>query len=181
MQGHLFSYHLITKASIPHSRNYKGEWVQAFDAKISGIIWMDKHKLWLVDGNQGNHYPIISNPCPPKPCIGSLYPFPWWFVVWGIRARSLRTSKMKMIVLLFPVLCPLCLFILNLYTLRVSDFMTGMCFSDPDCELFLCTHLLDLYRTERYPHMPTFTDYPEVSRIWHWSPTLPYRSPNLPR
>ena len=81
---------------------------------------------------------------------------------------------------LFPVLCPLCLFILNLYTLRVSDFMTGMCFSDPDHELFLCTHLLDLYRTERYPHMPTFPDYLEVSRIWHWSPALPYRSPNLP-
>ena len=58
--------------------------------------------------------------------------------------------------------------------------MTGMCFSDPDRELFLCTHLLDLYRTERYPHMPTFPDYPEVSRIWHWSPALPYRSPNLP-
>ena len=58
--------------------------------------------------------------------------------------------------------------------------MTGMCFSDPDRDLFLCTHLLDLYQTERYPHMPTFPDYPEVSRIWHWSPALPYRSPNLP-
>ena len=43
MQGHLFSYHLTTKAFIPHSRNYKGEWVQAFGAEISGIIWMDKH------------------------------------------------------------------------------------------------------------------------------------------
>ena len=57
---------------------------------------------------------------------------------------------MKMSVLLFPVLCMLGLFILKLYTLRVSDYnMTGMCFSDPDHELFLCTHLLDLYWTER--------------------------------
>ena len=28
--------------------------------------------------------------------------------------------------------------------------------------------------------MPTLPDYPGVSRIWHWSPALSYRSPNLP-
>ena len=28
--------------------------------------------------------------------------------------------------------------------------------------------------------MPTFPDYPEVSQIWHWSPTPQYTSPNLP-
>ena len=27
--------------------------------------------------------------------------------------------------------------------------------------------------------MPTLPDYPGVSRIWHWFPALPYRSPDL--
>ena len=31
------------------------EWVQAFSAMISGIVWVDKCYLWWVDGIQGNH------------------------------------------------------------------------------------------------------------------------------
>ena len=41
-----------------------GEWVQAFGAKMSGIVW--------VDGIQGNHQPIISNAGPPKRSQNSL-------------------------------------------------------------------------------------------------------------
>ena len=29
-------------------------------------------------------------------------------------------------------------------------------------------------------YIPTLLDYPGVSQIWHWSPTLPSGSPNLP-
>ena len=83
-----------------------------------------------------------------------------------------------MIVLLFPVLCLLGLFILKLYTLRVSNYMTGMCFSDPDRELFLCAHLLDLCRTER--QSPDKKHICQLSQIIQKSPALPYRSPNLP-
>ena len=28
-----------------------GDWVQALGALISGIVWLDKRWLWLVDGN----------------------------------------------------------------------------------------------------------------------------------
>ena len=31
------------------------EWVQTFDATITGIVWVDKRFLWLVDGTQGSH------------------------------------------------------------------------------------------------------------------------------
>ena len=52
---------------MPHElQKLKGEKVQAFGAMISGIIWVDKRYLWLVDGIQGKHQPIISNACPPK-------------------------------------------------------------------------------------------------------------------
>ena len=43
-----------------------GKWVKALGSVISGISWVDKRQLWLVDGIQGNHWPIISNACPPK-------------------------------------------------------------------------------------------------------------------
>ena len=38
----------------------------------------------------------------------------------------------------------------------------------------LCSRLVS-----SFPHMPTLPDYPGVSRIRHWSPALPYGSPNL--
>ena len=44
----------------------KGEWVQALIAVISGIVFGGQALLWLVDGIQGNLWPITSNASPPK-------------------------------------------------------------------------------------------------------------------
>ena len=33
----------------------QGEWVQALGEVISGIVYMNKREIWLVDGIQDNH------------------------------------------------------------------------------------------------------------------------------
>ena len=43
-----------------------GDWIQAFGGTISGIIWVDKHYLWLVNGCREYQWPIIANVCPSK-------------------------------------------------------------------------------------------------------------------
>ena len=55
-------------------RRLKGEWAQAFCAKTSGIVWVGKHYLWLVNGCLGYHRPLITNACPPKWSQRSLLP-----------------------------------------------------------------------------------------------------------
>ena len=51
-----------------------GKRVEAFDAKISGIVWVDKHYLWLVNSCLEDHRPIIISTCPPKQSLKSLFP-----------------------------------------------------------------------------------------------------------
>ena len=36
-------------------RKLEEEWVQALRVVISGIVWVDKRYLWLVDSTKGNH------------------------------------------------------------------------------------------------------------------------------
>ena len=40
---------------------------------ISGMVWVDKRYLWLVNGCLEYHRPIRTNTCPPKPSQKSLY------------------------------------------------------------------------------------------------------------
>ena len=51
-----------------------GKRVQVFDAKISGIVWVDKHYLWLVNSCLEDHRTIIISTCPPKQSLKSLFP-----------------------------------------------------------------------------------------------------------
>ena len=50
------------------------EWLHAFGATISGIVWVDKHYLWMSNGCFEHHQPIITNACPTKRCQKSLHP-----------------------------------------------------------------------------------------------------------
>ena len=50
----------------------QGKWIQALGAVISGIFWLDKRWLWLVDGVQSNHYSFTSKACLPKQSQKSL-------------------------------------------------------------------------------------------------------------
>ena len=59
---------------IPHSTNYGRKWVETYDAKIFGIIWLDKCWLWLVNGCLGYSRPIITKAAPPKRPQQSLNP-----------------------------------------------------------------------------------------------------------
>ena len=65
---------VISKSKIPHSRNYKGESVQAFGETNSRIVWVDKSYLRLADGCLENHRPIITNACPPERSQKALRP-----------------------------------------------------------------------------------------------------------
>ena len=51
---------------IHDSRKLDGVWVQVFGAMISGIVWVDRRYLWLVNGCLEYHQPIITNACPSK-------------------------------------------------------------------------------------------------------------------
>ena len=50
------------------------EWLHAFGATISGIVWVDKHYLWMSNGCFEHHQPIITNACPTKRCQKWLHP-----------------------------------------------------------------------------------------------------------
>ena len=52
----------------------QGEWVQALGEVISGIVYMNKREIWLVDGTQDNHEPITSSACSPKRFPKTLHP-----------------------------------------------------------------------------------------------------------
>ena len=58
----------------PFLRTYNKLKLLTFGTTISGIVWVDKHYLWLVNGCLEYHQPIITNTCPPKQTQKSMRP-----------------------------------------------------------------------------------------------------------
>ena len=62
---------------IQESLHSKKEWVQAFGATISGIVWVDKRNLWLVNGCLGYHRPITEQMLDHPNVVGNHGRFPF--------------------------------------------------------------------------------------------------------
>ena len=58
----------------PIPEKKRAEWLEPFCATTSGIVWVDKRYLWLVNGYLEYHRPIRTNACPPKWSQQSLCP-----------------------------------------------------------------------------------------------------------
>ena len=67
-------YKLLTTGrtyQFPIPEKLQGDWVQAFVAMISGIIYVDKRYLWLVYGCLENDRPTIPETTLPNACTHS--------------------------------------------------------------------------------------------------------------